>query len=302
MCSDALVESAFPDNPQGVGAGGVFELRPGAGMRLPVLLSAPHSGRCYPRSLLEGLALPAGQLRPLDDGPVDVVLAPAAERSAGLLVALLPRAWIDLNRSPAELDPSDIEGLVPWPTEITAKVRAGLGLVPSRIGGHRLMRRPLRADEIAQRLATVHRPFHQELARQLTCLQARHGVAVLLDCHSMPRASVTASGPPVEIVVGDHHGASASRAVTELALSVLRRHGFRVATNRPFAGGHITGTCGRPEQGLHALQIELRRDLFLDERDYRLHGGMAALGAALADVVTTLGELALRLPGRSAAA
>lgn len=280
----------------------MFELRPGAGMRLPVLLSAPHSGRCYPKSLMDGLTLPTAALRPLDDGPVDLVLEPAVEQAAGLLVALLPRAWIDLNRSPAELDPKDIDGRVPWPTEITARVRAGLGLVPSRVGGHRLYRRPLRASEIAHRLATAHRPFHQELARQLERLRARHGAAVLLDCHSMPRASVPAGGPPVEIVLGDHHGASASHAVTELALSVLRRHGFRVATNRPFAGGHITQTCGRPEQGLHALQIELRRDLFLDERDYRLHGGMAAVGAALADLVTTLGAFAMRLPGRSAAA
>lgn len=280
----------------------MFELRPGAGMRLPVLLSAPHSGRCYPVSLMDGLALPPAQLRPLDDGPVDVVLEPAVERAAGLLVALLPRAWIDLNRSPAELDPKEVDGRVPWPTEITSRVRAGLGVVPSRVSGHRLYRRPLRAKEIADRVVTVHRPYHQELASQLERLRARHGAAVLLDCHSMPRASIPVANPPVEIVVGDRHGASASSAVTELALSVLRRHGFRVGTNRPFAGGHITGTCGRPEQGLHALQIELRRDLFLDERDYRLHGGMVAVGAALADLVTTLGELATRLPGRSAAA
>ncbi len=251
---------------------------------------------------MESLALSPAQLQPLDDGPVDLVLAPAAERAAGMLVALLPRAWIDLNRSPAELDPKEVDGRVPWPTEITARVRAGLGLVPSRVGGNRVHRGLLRASDIAQRLATAHRPYHQELASQLERLRARHGAAVLLDCHSMPRASVPAGGPPVDIVVGDRHGASASHAVTELALSVLRRHGFRVATNRPFAGGHITGTCGRPEQGLHALQIELRRDLFLHERDYRLHGGMAAVGAALADLVTTLGELAMRLPGRSAAA
>ena len=280
----------------------MFDFRPGAGPHLPVLLSAPHSGRCYPKILLEELALSIGQLQPLDDGPVDLVLEPASRHAWGLLAALLPRAWIDLNRAPGELDPAEIEGRIPWPVAITAKVRAGLGLVPTRIGGRKLHRHPLPAEEVARRLAAVHRPFHQELARRLEHLRARHGVAVLLDCHSMPSASVTSSSPPVEVVVGDHHGEAASSALGERAMAVLRRHGLRVARNRPFAGGHITRTFGRPDEGLHALQIELRRDLFLDERHYRLHEGAAALGAAMADVAASLGELALRLPGRPAAA
>ncbi len=280
----------------------MFDFRPGAGLQVPVLLSAPHSGRCYPSRLLEDLALSAEQLRPLDDGPVDLVLEPARKVSSGLLVALLPRALIDLNRSPAELDPAELEGRVTWPTEITAKVRAGLSLIPTRIGGQKLHRRRLPAAEVARRLAEVHRPFHQELARRLGQLRARHGAALLLDCHSMPRASVTSVHPSVEVVIGDHHGTSASPAVSEVATSTLRRHGLRVASNRPFAGGHITRSSGRPDQGLHALQIELRRDLFLDEGDYRLHGGMAALGDAMTDLAATLAELASRLAGRPAAA
>ncbi len=280
----------------------MFDFRPGAGPHLPVLLSAPHSGRCYPGELLEALAVPIEQLRPLDDGPVDLVLEPALRHVMGLLVALLPRAWIDLNRAPGELDPLELEGRVPWPTAITARVRAGLGLVPTRIGGRKLHRHPLSAQEVARRLALVHEPFHEALGQRLVQLRARHGVAVLLDCHSMPRASVTSSGPPVEVVVGDHHGEAASSALAELAIAVLRRHGLRVARNRPFAGGHITRTFGRPGEGLHALQIELRRDLFLDERHYRLHEGAGALGAAMADVATSLAELAFRLAGRPAAA
>lgn len=268
----------------------------------PVLLSSPHSGRLYPERLLQRMVLGIEQLRPLDDGPVDVLLEPALANAAGLVTALLPRAWIDLNRSPAELDPGSIDGRLPWRLERSAKVRAGLGLVPTRVGDRNIYPGRLDAAEIVERFGTSYRPFHTALETELGRLRRLHGIAVLLDCHSMPRASVLQLGVEADIVVGDRHGVSAAPALTGCLVRRLRELGLAVAVNRPFAGGYITESFGRPADGWHTLQLEIRRDLFLDEATYRLHRGAGQLGRALARVVQMLGGEALRRVGRPVAA
>jgi N-formylglutamate amidohydrolase len=278
-----------------------FELRARVRSR-PVLLSSPHSGRLYPEHLLRSIRVGIDQLRPLDDGPVDVLLEPALDYAAGLLVPLLPRAWIDLNRAPDELDPAEVAGPFPTAGQRSVKVKAGLGLVPTRVGGVAVYPGKLRADDIEARLASAYRPFHAALDAELLALRRLHGVAVLLDCHSMPKASVVHLGRPIDIVVGDRHGLAASPAITSCAVRELRARGFEVAINRPFAGGYITEAYGRPAEGVHALQLEIRRDLFLDEADYRLHRGASRLGHALAAVVGTVSETARRSVGRPVAA
>jgi N-formylglutamate amidohydrolase len=279
----------------------LFELRAPAPAR-PVLLSSPHSGRLYPEKLLRAIKVDRAVLRPLDDGPVDVLLEPALEHAAGLLVPLLPRAWIDLNRAPDEIDAADVQGPFPAASPQSAKVRAGLGLVPTRVGGEMLYAAKFPADDLEERLRTAYWPYHRALGTELDALRARHGVAVLLDCHSMPRASVAHQSGRIDVVVGDRHGRAAAPAITAAVVRELRARGLAVAANRPFAGGYITETCGRPEAGIHALQLEVRRDLFLDEADYRLHQGMRPLGAALAAVVTAVTAAAFRRVGRPVAA
>ncbi len=279
----------------------LFELRASVRAR-PVLLSSPHSGRVYPERLLRAARLGREALRPLDDGPVDVLLEPALAHAAGLLAPLLPRAWIDLNRAPDEIDPDEVQGVFAAALCRSAKVRAGLGLVPTRVGGAAIYRERLAADDLKERLATAYWPFHRALDHELAALRALHGVAVLLDCHSMPRASVAQQGGPVDIVVGDRHGRTAAPSITSSVVRALRERGFAVAVNRPFAGGFITETFGRPAEGLHALQLEVRRDLFLDEADYRLHQGVGPLGTALAEVVAVIDVAARRAGGRAVAA
>jgi len=279
----------------------LFDLRASDPSR-PVLLSSPHSGRLYPERLLRAIKVEPEQLRPLDDGPVDILLEPALEHAAGLVVPFLPRAWIDLNRAPDEVDPADIAGRFATARQRSIKVKAGLGLVPTRIGGLAIYRAKLEASDLDDRLACAYWPFHVALGSELESLRRRHGVAVLLDCHSMPRASVAHLGRPVDVVVGDRHGGAAAPSITACVVRALRAHGLAVATNRPFAGGHITEAYGRPAEGVHALQLEVRRDLFLDEVDYRLHRGTITLGAALAAVVDAVTETALRSVGRPVAA
>ncbi len=279
----------------------MFDFR-ASGRARPVLLSSPHSGRLYPERLLRAAKIGRDGLRPLDDGPVDVLLEPALAHAAGLLAPLLPRAWIDLNRAPDEIDPGEVKGAFPTAGSRSAKVRAGLGLVPTRIGGAAIYRGRLAAADLQERLETVYWPFHRALERELSALRAVHGVAVLLDCHSMPRASVAQQAGMVDVVVGDRHGRTAAPAITGSVVRALRERGFAVAVNRPFAGGHITETFGQPNAGIHALQLEVRRDLFLDEADYRLHQGVGPLGAALAEVVAVIDAEARRAGGRAAAA
>lgn len=268
----------------------------------PVVLSSPHSGRLYPERLLERTALGIHQLRPLDDGPVDLLLEPALPHAAGLFASHLPRAWIDLNRRVVELDPDGVDGSLPWRLERTAKVRAGLGLVPTRVGERDIYEGRLDAASIVERVATSYRPFHEALATEIDRLRRDFGIAVLLDCHSMPKASVMQLGGKAEIVIGDRHGTSASPWITGWLVRRLREKGLAVAVNRPFAGGYITEAFGRPAEGLHALQLEVRRDLFLDEPTYRLHRGAPVLSRTLAGVVEGLGHEALRRAGRAAAA
>lgn len=279
----------------------MFDFR-ASGRARAVLLSSPHSGRLYPERLLRAAKLGRDGLRPLDDGPVDVLLEPARAHAAGLLAPLLPRAWIDLNRAPDEIDPGEVKGAFPAASSRSVKVRAGLGLVPTRIGGVAIYRERLAAADLEERLATAYWPFHRALDRELAALRALHGVAVLLDCHSMPRASVAQQAGMVDIVVGDRHGRTAAPSITSSVVRALRERGFAVAVNRPFAGGFITETFGRPADGLHALQLEVRRDLFLDEADYRLHQGVGPLGAALAEVVAVIDAAARRAGGRAVAA
>ncbi len=279
----------------------LFELRASARTR-PVLLSSPHSGRLYPERLLAEICVDRAVLRPLDDGPVDLLLEPALDHAAGLLVPLLPRAWIDLNRAPDEVDPTEIEGSFRAAPSLSAKVKAGLGLVPTRVGGHALYGRKLAATALDERLATAYWPFHRALRAELDTLRTVHGVAVLLDCHSMPRASVAHHASRIDVVVGDRHGRAAAPAITGAVVRELRARGLAVAINRPFAGGYITETCGRPAAGIHALQLEVRRDLFLDETDYRLHRGIVPLGRALAAAVTAAADAARRTVGRPVAA
>lgn len=280
----------------------LFELRAST-RQGPVLLSSPHSGRLYPERLLAETRLKLAQFRPLEDGPVDMLLEPALAHAAGLLASLTPRAWIDLNRAPDEMDPAEIIGLFPVARERSAKVRAGLGLVPTRVSGQAIYRRRLVAEEIRERLGLAYRPFHAALANELSSLRALHGVAVLLDCHSMPSTSVARlAGGMAEIVLGDRHGSTASPAITDCVMRALHREGFQVALNRPFAGGYITEAYGSPTAGIHALQLEIRRDLFLNEADHSLHRGAGTLARAIAAVVEALNDATDQGAGCPAAA
>ncbi len=242
----------------------LIEIQPGRGR--PVLLSVPHSGRDYDPDLLARTRLGRASLERLEDPLVDQLIEGAIDRGFGTVIARAPRALIDLNRAEDDLDPATIVGRTG--TAPTARAGAGLGLLPSRLAGvGTLWRAPLSEDELAARIASVHRPYHAALAAALKWLAASWGEVILIDCHSMP--SRPRGG--ANVVIGDRHGTSAAPWVSEAAGRIASRLGFAVAHNAPFAGGHIIARHGMPQRGVHAIQIEVDRAAYC-QRDGRTAG------------------------------
>ena len=227
----------------------------------PVVISVPHAGRVYPPALHAALRVAPAALVALEDRHVDAV-ALAAARDETLFLAEAARAWIDLNRAEHERDPLLDDGANSQSAPNgSVKVRSGLGIVPRRIGGADIWRRRLGADEVAARIAADHRPYHAAVAEALASARSRFGVAVLLDLHSMPPI---AGRDAAQVVIGDRFGkASAARFVSRID-GVVRGAGLRLATNSPYPGGHILDRHADPARGIHAIQLELCRSLYLD--------------------------------------
>ena len=236
-----------------------------AGRGGPILLSVPHSGRDYDRDLLARSRLGRASLERLEDPLVDRLVTGAIDRGVGAVIARAPRAMVDVNRAVTELAPAAIRGRMGEPP--TARARAGLGVIPTRLGGvGELWRAPIDEVEFERRLAHVHRPYHDALADRLQRLAATWSDVLLLDCHSMPPRTGAAN-----IVVGDRHGTSAAPWLVEAAEAIARRRGFGVARNLPFAGGHIIERHGAPRRRVHAIQIEVDRAAYC-QRDSRTPG------------------------------
>lgn len=255
------------------------------------VFSSPHSGRVYPESLVTRSRLDSRTLRASEDAYVDRLFAAAPIWGAPLIAATAPRAYVDLNRGPEELDPAVVRGV--RATGLNPRVAAGLGVIPRIVAeGRPIYSGKISLDEARTRIAASHTPYHQKLEELMAGASARNGYAVLFDCHSMPsdalRAAPRVRGGRAEIVLGDRFGASAGRSYMQAAVAAFEDAGFAVACNTPFAGGHITQRYGRPSQNWHAIQIEIDRSLYLDQRTVTLGPGFDALVATLEKVIPVL--------------
>jgi len=229
----------------------------------PVILSVPHAGRDYPPELRAAVRVPLTALKGLEDRYADA-LGLDARRAETLFVAQRARAWIDLNRGEHERDPRLDDGAARIGHPQSAKLRSGLGLVPRRVGNSGdIWQRRLSADEVQQRIETDHRPYHAALAAALASARVRFGIAVLIDIHSMPSLGPAESAP--RLVLGDRFGKSAAARFTSRIEGVARAHGVATAANAPYSGGHILERHGEPRRGVHAIQLEFDRGLYLDQ-------------------------------------
>ncbi|MEI9928336.1 MAG: N-formylglutamate amidohydrolase [Sphingomonas sp.] len=263
----------------------------------PIVLSVPHAGRDYPLPLRAALRVPLAALRPLEDRHADAI-ALGARGAETLFVAARPRAWIDLNRAEDERDPRLDDGAPTGGRPQSAKLRSGLGLVPRRVGNSGdLWRHRLSGEEVAARIRADHRPYHAALAAALSAARARFGVAVLLDVHSMPPLGAPAVAP--RIVLGDRFGRSAAARFLGRIEGVARAHAVACAVNAPYSGGHILERHGDPHGGVHAIQVEFDRSLYLDEALDAPGPGLPLAIRVLRDMIDSLADEAL--PGAIAA-
>lgn len=233
-----------------------------------VVFASPHSSSEYPENFLRRAMLDARQIRSSEDAFVDTLFEVAAEFGAPFLKAGAPRAYVDLNRGPDELDPALFEGV--RRAMHNPRVASGLGVVPRVVAnGKTIYRGKLPLEEAHHRIARFWRPYHDALSTLVDESLQRFGQAILVDCHSMPHEALetvgASSGPRPDVVLGDRFGASASASVVERIEAAFTRAGLRVARNMPFAGAYVCQRYGRPARHQHAVQVEIDRSLYMDE-------------------------------------
>lgn len=256
-----------------------------------VVFASPHSGRAYAPAFLAQTVLKADAIRSSEDAFVDQLFATAPQHGAPLLRALLPRAYLDLNRAPDELDPAVIEGIARAPHN--PRVSSGLGVIPRVVaGGRPIYRGKLPLAEAEARISQVWHPYHRALRQLMDETHAQFGEAVLIDCHSMPHEAIDGhvrpGAPKPEVVLGDRFGAAAGRAVMDRVEAAFATAGLRVARNAPFAGAFIAQSYGRPSAQRHVIQVELDRSLYMDEASITPSADFAAFCALLSGVIAEI--------------
>ena len=263
---------------------------------LPLVVSSPHSGDHYPAQFLAASRLDPLMLRRSEDSFVDELFGEAPRLGAPLLRALFPRAYVDPNREPYELDPCMFEDALPdYANTRSPRVAAGLGTIPRIVAnGADIYQKKLNFSEALARLRSHYWPYHAALARLIETTRDSFGYCLLIDCHSMPSARRNGDAglsSRVDVVLGDCHGGACAGIVSDTAARTLKALGYVVARNRPYAGGHVTNHYGRPDQAVHALQIELNRALYMDEQRIRRGNSMARIARDMKHLLTALAAI-----------
>lgn len=262
-------ERDFPDSLP-------YELRQPSDQRIPFVFNSPHSGRDYPTAFLQQSQLDPHTIRRSEDCFVDQLFASAVMIGSPLVVAHFPRAYLDVNREPYELDAKMFsEPLPSYANGHSARVAGGLGTIPRLVGeGQEIYAHKLHLEEALGRIETIYRPYHALLGDILAKTRERFGYGVLVDCHSMPTGiRFPESGMRPDFIIGDRFGTSCAPELANAATQLLREMGYVVAHNKPYAGGYITEHYGRPLKQFHALQIEVNRGLYLNEHSYEKKAG-----------------------------
>jgi N-formylglutamate amidohydrolase len=269
-----------------------FEILEPAQCRGPVVFNTQHRGRIYPRAFLTAAKLDLSTLRRSEDSFVDELIAGVVPRGHPLMQVYFPRCYVDVNREPYELDPRMFEGRLPsFANTRSMRVAGGLGTVARVVGdAQEIYNQRIPIDDALRRIEGLYKPYHRALRRLLTRVHRDFGTAVLVDFHSMPsNIGAKDDRPRADIVIGDRYGTSCVPIVSEVADDVFRELGYAVSRNKPYAGGFITEHYGNPAAGLHSIQIEVNRALYMDERRYQRIESFDRLAA---DVMTLADRLA----------
>ncbi len=256
-----------------------------------LVFASPHSGRAYSAAFLQQSILNPHMLRSSEDAYVDQLFADAPRCGAPLLTATVPRAYVDLNRAPDDLDPAVIDGATR--AAHNPRIASGLGVIPRVVaGGRAIYSGKLPMSEAQARLTAVWTPYHAALRKLLDETYAQFGQVILLDCHSTPREALDlhrrSSQPRPDIVLGDRHGTSAGAGITDRIEAAFVSAGLRVARNSPFAGAYIAQAYGRPSAGRHVVQIEIDRSLYMNEAQITPLAGFSDFQRLISGVIAQL--------------
>jgi N-formylglutamate amidohydrolase len=262
-----------------------------------MVFASPHSGRAYPEDFVAASALDPLALRKSEDAFVDDLFATAPALGAPLLKALFPRALLDPNREAWEMDPAMFDGPLPgYVNTDSPRVAAGLGTIAKVVAsGAEIYRGKLSFAEARRRIERLYQPYHDALGALVAQTKARFGHCILIDCHSMPSmggpADTDGGTPRVDFVLGDCFGNSCAPAVVAAVERALENLGYRTVRNLPYSGGHTTRHYGKPLEGVHALQIEINRRIYMDEANHRKRPGFTRLQDHLGEVIAALAAL-----------
>lgn len=286
-----------------------FEIIPPAEWTAPSVFNSPHSGRNFPDDFLRQSRLPLAALRKSEDCYVDELFMSCVTHGAPMLRALVPRSYVDLNREPYELDPRMFSSELPgYANTGSPRVAGGLGTIPRIVSeGEDIYRGRIDFAEARKRIEQIYVPYHRTLSALTAAVLSKAGEVLLVDCHSMPASATSHILPQaagrVDVVLGDRFGASCAEDISSALENSLKAQGLRVLRNKPYAGGFITQNHGAPHRGQHALQIEINRSLYMNERTLEKTADFAALALLLENVIkATLAYLEARFGPRQLAA
>jgi N-formylglutamate deformylase len=282
-----------------------FEVVEPAGTALPFLFNSPHSGVVYPRAFVDQARLDLPLLRRSEDTLVDALFSDVTALGMTFMRAHFPRCYLDVNREPYELDPRMFEGRLPaYANTRSMRVSGGLGTIARIVGeAQEIYGRRIPVDDAIARIEALYKPYHRTLRQLMVQMQRQFGVAVLVDCHSMPSVCQRDERSKVDIVIGDRYGTSCAPIIPDIMEAELRRRGYSVVRNKPYAGGFITEHYGNPASGMHAVQIEISRALYMHEATYCASAEFDIVQRDLLEVAASLSKIAqLELAGLRTAA
>ena len=270
------------------------------GPPIPLVLDSPHSGIAYPDDFDHDP--PRELVRQAEDTHVEALYAAAPRFGATLIEALFPRAYIDPNRHPSDIDPDLLADAWTGPITTSRKTELGIGLVWRLAhGGVPMYARKLSAAEVRHRIAHYYAPYHAALAAALDERHAAFGAVWHLHCHSRPAVGDVMSEDPgrarADFVLGDRDGSTCAPEFTAFVAKTLTGLGYSVAVNDPYKGVELVRMHGRPSERRHSMQVEINRRLYMDEATLARHSGFASLQSNLAHLLEALREFVIARKG-----
>ena len=271
-----------------------FEIVEPSRWRAPIIFNSPHSGSAYPDDFLIASRIDLPTLRRSEDSFMDELIADLSRRGFPVVRVNFPRSYVDVNREPYELDPRMFSGRLPsFANTRSMRVAGGLGTIPRVVGdGQEIYSERIAVDDALARIEQLYKPYHRALRRLINKAHRAFGTAIVVDCHSMPSVGVSREEPRrPDVVIGDRYGTSCASVLADTVEETMSRLGYSVGRNKPYAGGFITEHYGNPASGLHTIQLELNRAIYMDERRRSRGERFAQVAedfAVLADVLAAL--------------